>query len=154
MWRPRCEEHGIQCCRHPSCWFLKTAYCSASHDSSCCAYQMLITQCVMFQPEVCYSWLQKVIDICCWTASENLFTWWQDRARKHRRGCCHFRRRDFVFQQVHALWRRLSPLLHCSDGSVSVTLVARSASLVLQDDILLPLCPVAIVKLLLVSMWT
>ena len=37
MWRPRCEEHGIQCCRHPPCWFLKTAYCS--HDSSCCADQ-------------------------------------------------------------------------------------------------------------------
>ena len=54
-----------------------------------------------------------------------------------------------MFQQVHELWRRLSPLLHCSDGSVSVTLVAESASLVLQDDILSPLCPVAIIELLL-----
>ena len=40
-------------------------------------------------------------------------------------------------------------MLHCSDGSVSVTLVAESASRVLQDDIILPLCPVAIVELLL-----
>ena len=54
-----------------------------------------------------------------------------------------------MFWQVHELWRRLSPLLHCSDGSVSVTLVAESASLVQQDDILLPLCPVAIVELIL-----
>ena len=56
-----------------------------------------------------------------------------------------------MFQQVHALWRRLSPLIHCSDGSVSVTFVAESASPVLQDDILLPLCPEAIVELLLLS---
>ena len=47
-----------------------------------------------------------------------------------------------MFWQVHSTWRRLSPLLHCSDGSASVTLVAESASLVLQEDILLPLCPV------------
>ena len=53
-----------------------------------------------------------------------------------------------MFQQVHVLWRR-SPLLRCSDGSVSVTHVDESASLVLQDDILLPLYPVAIVELLL-----
>ena len=54
-----------------------------------------------------------------------------------------------MFLRVRALWRRLSQLLHCSDGSVSVALVAESASLVLQDDILLPPCPVAIVELLL-----
>ena len=37
----------------------------------------------------------------------------------------------------------LSQLLHCSDGSVSVVLVVEFASLVIQDDFLLPLCPVA-----------
>ena len=54
-----------------------------------------------------------------------------------------------MFQRVHALWRRLSKLLHCSDGSVSATSVVEFASLVLQDDILLPLCPVATEELLL-----
>ena len=73
MWEPRCEEHGIQCSRHTSCWFLKTAYCSASHDSSCCACQMLITQCIVSQPEACYPWLQKLVDIRSRTASEDLF---------------------------------------------------------------------------------
>ena len=78
MWGPRCEEHGIQCCRHPSCWFLKKAYCSASHDSSCCAYQMLITQCIASQPEACYPWLDMLIDIRSRTASEDLIPQWKN----------------------------------------------------------------------------
>ena len=53
-----------------------------------------------------------------------------------------------MFYLVHALWRRLSQLLRCSDGSVSVTLVVQLACLVLQDDILLLLCPVATEELL------
>ena len=135
-----------------------------------------------------HPWLQKLIDICSWTVSENLFTQWQDlfpvllftnllvrghscgfshnvssenprgvsdRPRQHRRMCCHFNRLDFclqelpdMFWQVHALWRRLSQLLQCSDGSVSVTLVVEFASVVIQDDIF-PLCPVATEELLL-----
>ena len=47
------------------------------------------------------------------------------------------------------VFRRLSPRLHCSDGCVSVTLVVEFANFVLQDDILLPLCPVATEELLL-----
>ena len=78
MWGPRCEEHCIHHCRYSSCWFLKAAYCSASHDASCCANKMLITECVTSQPETCYPWLQKLIDIRSWTASENLFTQMQD----------------------------------------------------------------------------
>ena len=35
-------NHGMK--SMGSCWFLKTAYCSASHDSSCSADQVLITQ--------------------------------------------------------------------------------------------------------------
>ena len=54
-----------------------------------------------------------------------------------------------MFQRVHALWRLPSQLLHCSDGSVSVILVVEFASLVLQDDILLPPCPVATEELFL-----
>ena len=42
---------------------LKTAYCSASHDSSCIAYQMLITQCIASQPETCYPWLHQLMNI-------------------------------------------------------------------------------------------
>ena len=52
-----------------------------------------------------------------------------------------------MFWQVHALRRRLSSRLYCSDGSVSVTLVVEFANLVLQDDILLPPCPAATEKL-------
>ena len=73
MWGPRCEEHCTHRCRHPSCWFLETAYCSASHDASCCANQILIAESVTSQPEACYPWLQKLIGIRSW-ASENLFT--------------------------------------------------------------------------------
>ena len=115
MWRPRCEEHGVERCRHPSCW-LKTKYCSASHDSSCSASQ----------PEACYPWLHELIDIRCKTASDDLFPQWKnlfslflstnllershscvpshivsrenpccvsDRPRKHW-VCCHCKRRD------------------------------------------------------------
>ena len=39
---------------------------------------MLITECVTSQPEACYPWPQKLIDIVSWIASENLFTQWQD----------------------------------------------------------------------------
>ena len=78
MWRPRCEEHGIQRCRHPPCWFLKTAYCFASHDSSCCADQMLITQCIASQPEAGYPWLHKLVGIHSRTASEDLFPQWKN----------------------------------------------------------------------------
>ena len=75
--RFKCGEHVVKsiafnAAGHPSCWFLETAYCSASDDSSCCAYQMLITEGVTSQPEACYPWLQKLIDICSWTGSENL----------------------------------------------------------------------------------
>ena len=49
----------------------KAAYCSASHDASCCANQMPITECIASQPEACYPWLQKLI-------GENLFTQRQD----------------------------------------------------------------------------
>ena len=52
-------------------------------------------------------------------------------------------------EQDCGLWKRPSPRRRCSDGSVSVTLVAEFASLVLQDDILLPRCPAATDKLLL-----
>ena len=54
-----------------------------------------------------------------------------------------------MFQRVHALWKLLSKLLRCSDGSVSVTIVVEFANLVLQDDILLPLCPEATEELFL-----
>ena len=149
----RCEEHCVQRCWHPCCWFLE-----------------IVTECVTSQPKACYPWLQKLIDIGSWTASENLFTQWQDllpvflstnllirghscvsshivssenpscvsaRPRKNQRVCC--RRRDFVFENCQicsSKWRRLSPRLHRSDGSVSVTLVSEFAGLVLQDDIL------------------
>ena len=152
MWRSWCEEHGIQCCRHPSCWFLKRAYCSASHDSSYCAYQMLSTECVTYQPETCYPWLHKLIDIRSRTASENLFTQWQDlfsvflstdllvrgdscvsshivssenpccvseHPRKHRRVCCHFERRNFVFENCQIC---SSESTHCGDGSLSCSI--------------------------------
>ena len=36
---------------------------TASRDSSCCAYQMFITECVTSQPEACYPWPQKLIDL-------------------------------------------------------------------------------------------
>ena len=98
---------------------------------SCCANQVLVTECVTSQPEACYPWLQKLIDVGSWTASENLLTQWQDffpvflstnllarghscvsshivssenprcvsdRPRQHRRMCCHYKRRDFVFE--------------------------------------------------------
>ena len=155
-WGPRCEEHCIRRCWHPSCWFLETAYCSASHDASCCAHPMLITECVTSQPEACYPWLQKLIDICSWTASENLFTQWQDffsvfpstnllvrghlcvsshtassenpccvsdLPRKHRRVCCHFKRRDFVFENCQICSREST---HCGDCllSCSIALMA------------------------------
>ena len=41
-----------------------------------------------------------------------------------------------MFQRVHTLWRLLSQLPHCSDGSVSVIFAVQFASLVLRDDIL------------------
>ena len=65
----------------------------------------------------------------------------------HKTGFC-LRELPDMFQQVHALWRRLSPRLHCSDDYVSVTLVVDFANLILQDDILLPRCPVATEELL------
>ena len=81
--RSRRGDHGVKSiafnrCWHPSCWFLETAHCSAPHDASCCAHPMLISECVTSQLEACYPWLQKLVDICSWTASENLFTQWQD----------------------------------------------------------------------------
>ena len=39
---------------------------------------MLITECVTSQPEACYPWLQKLMDVGSWTTSENLFIQWQD----------------------------------------------------------------------------
>ena len=149
--------HCFQRCWHPSCWFLETAYCSTSHDSSCCAHQMLITECVTFQPESCHQRLQKPIDtgsldderelvhpvagsLSCISVHESSrtgsFVWsllTLYRVRTHvaclivhgRIGevCCHFKRRDFVFenckicsQQVHDLWRRFSSRRHCSDA--------------------------------------
>ena len=152
------KSHGIQCCRHPPCWFLKTAYCSASHDSSCCAEQMLITECIASQPEAGYPWLHKLVDIRSKTAREDLFPQWKnlfsvflstsllvpshscvpchivsrenpccvsDRPRKplvnvlsmQKTGFCLWSLPD-MFWQVHVLWRRLSPLLHCSDRRI------------------------------------
>ena len=35
MWRPRCKEDCLQSFWHPSSWFLETADCPISHDSSC-----------------------------------------------------------------------------------------------------------------------
>ena len=52
-------------------------------------------------------------------------------------------------EQDRAMWRRPAPLRHCSDGSVSVTLVAEFAGLVPHHDIILQLCPVAVEELLL-----
>ena len=69
-----------------------------------------------------------------------------------RTGFC-LRELPHMYEQDHALWRRLSQLLHCSDGSVSVALVLEFASHVLQNDILLPLCPAATEELLLLSPW-
>ena len=81
--RFRCRDHSVKSIAFNAagthlCWFLETASCSTSHDSSCCAHQMLITECVTSQPEACYPRLQKLIDIGSWTTSENLFTQWQD----------------------------------------------------------------------------
>ena len=120
VWGPRCEEDCIHRWWHPSCWFLKTAYFSASHDANCCANQVLVTEGVTSLPEACYPWLQKLIDISSWTASENFLTQRQDffslflcsshivssenpcsvsdRPRKHWRVCCHLKGRDFVFE--------------------------------------------------------
>ena len=44
----------------------------------CCANQMLITESVTAQPKTCDPWLQNLVDIGSWAASENLFTQWQD----------------------------------------------------------------------------
>ena len=140
------EEHCVERCWHTSCFFLETAYCSASHDSNCCAYLMLVTECVTSQTDDCYAWLQKLVDIGSWTASENLFTQWQnlflvflstnllarshscvsstivpiensrcmcDRPRQNRRVCCHFKRRDFVFENCQTCF---SNSTHCGDG--------------------------------------
>ena len=60
------------------CFFLEIAYCSASPDSSCCTYLMLVTECVTSQKYECYPWLQKLVDTGSWTAIENLFTQWQN----------------------------------------------------------------------------
>ena len=137
---------------------------------------MLITVCVTFQPEACYPWLQKPIDVGSWTVSENLITEWQDlfpvflstnflvrghscvsshivsgenpccvsdRLGKHRRVCCHFKRRDFIFENCQICSSKsthrgdgFSQRLQCSDGSVSAKLAVEIASLVLPDDIL------------------
>ena len=78
MWRPRCEEHCIQCCCTHLAGSWRRAHCSASHDSSCCAYQMLITECVPSQPEACCPWPQKLIDTSSWMASEDLFAQWKN----------------------------------------------------------------------------
>ena len=79
--RFRCGDHGVKNIAFNAAgthlagsWRRRTA----SRDSSCYAYQMLITECVTSQPEACYPWPQKLIDIGSWTASENLFTQWQD----------------------------------------------------------------------------
>ena len=80
-----------------------------------------------------------------------------DRPRKHRRVCCRFKRRDFVFENCQIC---SSESTHCGDCflscfiammAVPVTLVVEFASLLLQDDILLPPCPVATEELLLFS---
>ena len=78
------------------------------------------------------------------------------RPRQHRRVCCHFKRRDCVFDNRQGCSGKSTHCadgfvrgLHGSDGSGSVTLVAEFANLVSQDDILLPLCPVATEELLL-----
>ena len=122
-------------------WFSETAYCSTSHDSSCCAYQMLITECVTSQPEACDPWLQKVIDVGSCTTSENLFKQWQDFfpvllstnllvwghscvsshivssenprcvSDRPRQVCCHFKRQDFVFENC-----QIQQATHCGDG--------------------------------------
>ena len=73
-----------------------------------------------------------------------------------RRVCFHFERRVFFFENCQICSGEpthcgilLSQLLHCSDGCSSVTLVVEFASLVFQDDILLPLCPVETEKFIL-----
>ena len=74
--RFRCGDHGVKSISfNAACTHLAGSW---RHDSSCCACQMLITERVTYQPEVCYPWLQKMIDIGSWTTSENLFTQWQD----------------------------------------------------------------------------
>ena len=79
MWRPRCENHCLQSFWYPSSWFLETADCPTSHHTSCCAYQMLITECVASQPKARNPWLQALVDIGSWAASEeDLFSRWQD----------------------------------------------------------------------------
>ena len=189
--RFKCGDHGVKSIAfdgawHPSCWFLETACSSASHDSNRCACRLLITECVTSQPLA--SRLQKLIDTCSWTASENSFTQWQDlfpvflstnllvrghscvsshivssenpccasdRPRKHRRVCCHFKRRDFVLERtaryVLASPRTEDTAYSATLMAVSVTLAVEFASLALQDDILLPLCPAATEELLLLS---
>ena len=68
-------------------------------------------------------------------------------------GECVVTAKDGILSLITARYALASPrtvetAFSAAYGSVSVTLVAESASLVLQDDILLPLCPVAIVELL------
>ena len=45
----RCEEHCVQRCWHPPCFW------------------EIVTECVTSQPKACYPWLQKLIDTGSWT---------------------------------------------------------------------------------------
>ena len=59
----RCEQFCFLFWR-----FLETACCFISHDSSWCACQMLITECVTSHPEACYIFLKKLDWHWFWTA--------------------------------------------------------------------------------------
>ena len=148
------EEHGIEMLPAPTLLVLEGG-----------VLLCFFTQCIASKPER----LHKLVDIRSRTESEDLLSQWKNLSsvflstnlvvrshscvpshiEAHENTCCVSDRplKDGILSLITARYVPASPCtvetacLRCSIAlmAVSVTLVAESASLVLQDDILLPL---------------